>query len=388
MRTSGLRSGARGRAGVDPLQRTASRVRSWLTARSELPAAAAPAPGRCSRSGWVIGTWGAVAGVVARLPGAPPTGMGFSGPFGPRGGVQAPWPFTVAALHVLRRDVRRPRARRLCTHARSSTTGPVTSRTSPPRPRVGIFIPISAPPVGLRRLLSRATASLRPAPRPPPPCGCVVSGRSASLGVVQRSPLHRNPRRSPPIASVWSACAHLLAVTERGCHSAFRRLPARVPTSSFGYDLAGLLLQRLSGCCARLRSWGSTPFAPLRLSPPPRSRCRAPALRSFALRWKPPDPLTRATRRLVTRAPLPTRGSPSPLPPRPWSLPTGTSRPCSSTGAVPPCLVSETDGPLLPWACPSRPAAHRNGRMDGTSKNVRKNGLSVPAPGSPVAAHL
>ena len=51
--------------------------------------------------------------VAARLPGVPPTGMGFDGPCRPRSGVLAPWPFTFAALHVLRLVQRSSRARRL-----------------------------------------------------------------------------------------------------------------------------------------------------------------------------------------------------------------------------------------------------------------------------------
>lgn len=51
--------------------------------------------------------------VAARLPGVPPTGMGFDGPCRPRGGVLAPWPFTFAALHVLRLVRRSSRARKL-----------------------------------------------------------------------------------------------------------------------------------------------------------------------------------------------------------------------------------------------------------------------------------
>lgn len=196
-------SGARGRAGVDPLQRVTlsggTEADSTTTGRRAAAGASRGEPAKRLGSTFPAPLPGVRGppGVVARLPGAPPTGMGFCGPCGPRRGVQAPWLFTWAALHVLRRDRGVVRARRLCTHALAPSIGPVTSRTSPRRQRVGSFLPLAATPVGLRRLLSRATASLRPAPPPPRPRGCVGLGRSASPGVVQRSPLHRDPRRSP-----------------------------------------------------------------------------------------------------------------------------------------------------------------------------------------------
>lgn len=202
-------------------------------------------------------------------------------------------------------------------------------------------------------------------PSPPPlPCDCFTPTCTATsapsrvrrprpVGLSWGCPKIAPPSGSPPESispprSPWLSPG--FSRRRSGVATALSRLPAQCPTSSFGYDLAGLLLLRLPGSCTRPQSWGSAPFRRPRLSPPSPSRRRAPALRSFPPRWKPPDPLTRAVRRLVTPAPLPTRGSPSPLPPRAWSLPTGTSRPCSSSGAAPPCFVAETDGPLLPWA--------------------------------------
>lgn len=105
--------------------------------------------------------------------------------------------------------------------------------------------------------------------------------------------------------------------------------PRRLVTTSPGSSSCWL-----PGYCTRRRSWGSARFTPPRLSPRRRSPRRFPALRSFVLRGKLPDTLTRALRRLVTHLLLPADASPSPLPPHPSPFPAGTSRSCSSLGAV------------------------------------------------------
>ena len=105
--------GARAGLGVNPLQSSAR-----LPARREAVGVH-----------FAFAMW---AGVAMFLPGPWPTSMGFSGRFRPSAGVVAPWPFTSAALRVLRRD--RRGARGLAgfhLRARSTALGPGTSRTSP-----------------------------------------------------------------------------------------------------------------------------------------------------------------------------------------------------------------------------------------------------------------
>jgi len=143
---------------------------------------------------------------------------------------------------------------------------------------------------------------------------------------------------------------------EAGVATALSRDPPSFRPRRF-HDLAGFRLHQAAGVCTRPRSWGSSRFPRPRLSPPPRSPQRGSALRSLPPRSARPPPLTRWLRRSVTRASLPTPGSPNPFPPRSCPVrlrdPDGTSRACSCCGAVPPCAVSSADGPLLPWACQS-----------------------------------
>ena len=111
---------------------------------------------------------------------------------------------------------------------------------------LGTFIPIRLA-CRLRCRLSRATAScdLR-GPAPPTSRWGALPASSCSPGVVQRSPLHRFPCRSPRSWRRNCACAPIRCL-RGGVASALARRPPWVPTSSFGYDLAGFFLLLVAG---------------------------------------------------------------------------------------------------------------------------------------------
>lgn len=182
---------------------------------------------------------------------------------GPGVGVVAPWPFTAAALPALRREGKKLWARRLFTHA------PLLSRSSRelrgPHPRRGIGNLHSQPP----RLWTSP---------PPLPCDCRfatslhqaqpprdgLTGRRGprSPGVVQRSPLHRMPCGSPPFVESAGRLRADLSRYAAGVAVALSRLPPWVPTSSFGYDLAGFFLPPDAGVLHPAPILGFGPFRP------------------------------------------------------------------------------------------------------------------------------
>jgi hypothetical protein len=330
--------GARGRAGGEsPPERPA-------VARGEEEVGRRAAFAACRR-------------VATRLPGASPTGMGFSGRVRPCGRCRGS-----LAVHRGGPPCPSMRGREAtglagCSPTRSlhhTRTGDFEDLTC--RGELGTCIPNHLA-CRLRRLLSRATSSSGP-PFASSSTSRWMSRRRwpRSPGVVQRLPLHRFSCRSPVSWTPPRARARQGLLTGRGlpwrsraarpgCRP--RRLVTTSPVSSSC---------RLPGCCTRRRSWGSARFTSPRLSPRRRSPRRAPALRSLVPRGKQPDPLTRAVRRLVTRFPLPVHASPSPLPPRPSPLPAGTSRSCSSPGAVRPGpRCRDPERPCSPGLGPRRP---------------------------------
>jgi len=174
----------------------------------------------------------------------------------------------------------------VATCARSSSTGPEASRTSPLGVSCGKFpsqrdvahgLPFAFPTsIHSSACAAVWTLSFSPVHR----CGRAVH----SPGVVQRSPLHRYPLPSRLPAPVCRVPKYKVSRGVRsGSALALSRDPLTFRPRRF-YGLAGFFLARLPGCCTRPRSWGSARFATLRLSPPPRSPRRAPALRSLAPR--------------------------------------------------------------------------------------------------------
>lgn len=260
--------------------------------------------------------------------------MGFSGRFRPMrrcrgsvavhlGGPPCPW-------------VRCPWARGLAGfHLRATSTdlGPGTSRTSPALGVWELSFPFASPVVFAAASPVRLLLATSAAPLPPPRGGARCPLRRALLGLF-KDRLSIGSHAGVPVRGDETALARRFAASGAGLPRRLRaarpgcrprRLVTTSPVSSSCW---------LPGCCTRRRSWGSARFTLPRLSPRQRSPRRFPALRSFVPRGKLPDTLTRALRRLVTRLLLPACASPSPLPPRPSPLPAGTSRPCSSLGAV------------------------------------------------------
>lgn len=269
------------------------------------------------------------------------------------------------------------------TCARQPPCGPGTSRTSPQRGRGENLHSHSASPVDFVATFP-VQLSLRLLRHSDCPCGLPRCRARRPLRVFQRSPFHRDTWENLLVVTVQFACA-FLSWRRSGIAMALACRPALCPTSPF--DAASPVSSPPS--CRNVASGPDRRVRQLSrgagFRPHPVPAVALSALRSFPPRYPQPDPLTRTPRRPVTPPSLPKRSSPNPLPSRPWSSPTGTSRLYSCIGAVPPCLVTETDRSLLPWACPPHPPRRRVQWMAGTSKNVRKNGLSVPTPGSPVA---
>ena len=255
---------------------------------------------------------------------------------GPFAGVVAPWPFTSAALHVLRCDERGARGLAGCSPTRALhflRTGNFEDLTCDGV--LGTFIP-NLLACRLRCRLSRATASCDVRSSLPSTLrwGGVDARRRALLGLFKDRLSIGSHARVPGSGETAPRLRASLTPPGRGLPRRLRASrpgcrPRRLVTTSPGSSSCWL-----PGCCTRRRSWGSARFTPPRLSPRRRSPRRFPALRSFVPRGKLPDTLTRALRRLVTRPLLPACASPSPLPPHPSPLPAGTSWPCSSPGAV------------------------------------------------------
>ena len=253
---------------------------------------------------------------------------------GPCAGVVAPWPFTSAALHVLRCDGCGLRGL-AGFHLRATLTSS-DRRLRGPHLRRGIGNFHSQSP--------RLSSS-------PPllPCDCFLRllrsrfshlavGRAARFVVLSWG---CSKIASPSVPMPESPCVAASLRLRADSSPTGRGLPRRLRASRPGCRPRRLVTTSpvssscwLPGFCTRRRSWGSARFTLRRLSPPQRSPRRIPALRSLFPRGKLPGPLTRALRRLVRRLLLPACASPSPLPPRPSPLPAGTSRSCSSLGAV------------------------------------------------------
>jgi hypothetical protein len=325
--------------------------------------------------------------VATRLPGASPTGMGFSGRVRPCGRCRGS-----LAVHRGGPPCPSMRGREAtglagCSPTRSlhhTRTGDFEDLTC--RGELGTCIPNHLA-CRLRRLLSRATSSSGP-PFASSSTSRWMSRRRwpRSPGVVQRLPLHRFSCRSPRVVDTPPRSRAAGSPYGAGVAVALARRPPWVPTSSSGYDLAGFFLLQTAGVLHPAPILGFGPFhlaaalAPATL-PAPRSRPPKPCSPREATR-------PAHARRAAARHAIPVAGSrfTEPLTASSFAVAGGDLAvlllPRSGTTRA---ALPRSGAPMLPWAWTSSPPRCRVGSRSGTSKNVRENALSVAAPGSPVA---
>lgn len=186
-------------------------------------------------------------GVATLLPGAWPTGMGFSGLFRPmrrcRGSV---------AVHLggppcpSVRWMLASRTRRLSPTRDAHIIGPETSRTSPAPGNWELSFSIASPVVFAAASPVRLLLATSAVPLLPPRSGARCPLRRALLGLF-KDRLSIGSHARVPVRGCESALARRLVAVGAGVASALARLPPWVPTSSFGYDLAGFFLLLVAG---------------------------------------------------------------------------------------------------------------------------------------------
>jgi len=282
--------------------------------------------------------------------GVRPTGMGFSRPCRLSRGCVGSWPFTDAALHVLR-----------CIRAAPADSKAFTSARSPPS-WTGDFEDLTPARIGWEVSFSiqrRPWSFLPPLPcdcltqlhrEPRFPCGTARARLRCLCWVVQRSPLHRSTLQE-------STPSTFRCLRGGGCHRALAR-PAFVPTSPFSRPRRLSPRASYRGIAPGPDPGVRTVSCQLGSRLANVSRCAFPPFEAFLPAARCPlrsragcggSSPPRRCRRGVHRTPslLVLRSPPLSRPPA------GTSRVSSFCGAVPPCTVSSADRPLLPWACQS-----------------------------------